>query len=169
MPAKKNKAKAAAARTKAASGSDQWAVAVYETATGDRPALDFLLDVPDSVRRELMVTVTAVCQRDPVKFRTMGERWTLMKKPAKKSDVDMRGIAEARDKEKNVLYRLFCLIDSAASTGRRVILIDGDSKPVSTAMPQSVYARVDGRRDDYWAAKRLATKPSNVSWWPGEG
>jgi hypothetical protein len=44
--------------------AQEWQVAVYETATGKRPALEYLgaAEVPDQPRHELMLTVLAVVQ-----------------------------------------------------------------------------------------------------------
>jgi hypothetical protein len=84
-----------------------WQVAVYEAATGERPALEYLGGdkVPDQPRRELVLTVLAVVQIGPLSFPTGTNRWRLMHKPSTKGQVDMSGIFEARDRHNRVLYR----------------------------------------------------------------
>lgn len=76
-----------------------WQVVVYETPNGRHPALEYLsaASVPDQPRRELLLTVFAVAEMGPLNFPTGTTRWRLMHKPAKKSNVDMSGIFEARD------------------------------------------------------------------------
>lgn len=97
-----SKARARGARP----ASKSWHVAVYKTADGKHPALEYLggVKVPDQPRRELLLTVLAVVQMGPLEFPTGTTRWRLMHKPAKKGDVDMSGIFEARDRHNRILY-----------------------------------------------------------------
>lgn len=76
-----------------------WQIVVYEASNGKCPALEYLsaASVPDQPRRELLLTVFAVAEMGPLNFPTGTTRWRLMHKPAKKGDVDMSGIFEARD------------------------------------------------------------------------
>jgi len=69
-----------------------WQIAVYETASGKRPALDYLIapNVPNQPLRELLLTVLAVAEMGPLNFPTGTKRWRLMHKPAKRGEVDMR-------------------------------------------------------------------------------
>jgi hypothetical protein len=64
------------------SASKTWQIAVYETAGGKRPALEYLggAKVPDQPRRELLLllTVLAVVQMGPLEFPTGTTRWRLM-------------------------------------------------------------------------------------------
>lgn len=146
-----------------------WQVAVYETANGKHPALEYLggRKVPDQPRRELLLTVLAVVQVGPLEFPTGTRRWQLMHKPSKKGEVDMSGIFEARDEHNRVLYRLFCLLDrDSPSHGPAVVLLGGGSKPDRTAMPQRIYRMIDGYRDDYRATRRVAELKTWPAWWP---
>ena len=149
--------------------SKDWQVAVYETAGGKHPALEYLggAKVPDQPRRELLLTVLAVVQVGPLEFPTGTKRWRLMRKPAKKGDVDMSGIFEARDEHNRVLYRLFCLLDrNAPIHGPAVVLLGGGSKPDRTTMPQRVYKTIDSYRDDYLMTRRVAAIKTWPVWWP---
>ena len=144
---------------------------VYETATGKRPALEYLgaAEVPDQSRRELMLTVLAVVQIGPLNFPTGTTRWRLMHKPSTKGQVDMSGIFEARDRHNRVLYRLFCIVDRQAIGGPSVVLLGGASKPDRTEMHQRIYRTIDGHRRDYRATHRVAEIKTWPGWWPQPG
>jgi len=156
-------------KARSSRSTESWHVAVYETADGKRPALEYLggAKLPDQPRRELLLTVLAVVQVGPLEFPTGTKRWRLMHKPSKKSDVDMSGIFEARDEHNRVLYRLFCLLDrKAAGHGPAVVLLGGGSKLDRTEMPQRVYRMIDGFREDYLATRRVAALKKWPAWWP---
>jgi hypothetical protein len=92
------------------------------------PAFEFLLDQPSAVRLQLLAIVDAV--------RTTGpDQW----KDSHSHD-SMHGacahLHEARDKHGQMLYRLYLLWQR---TAKRVVIIDGGSKPNSTALPDSFY------------------------------
>ena len=96
------------------------------------PAFDFLLDQPPAVRIQLLAIVDAV--------RTTGpDRW----KDTSSHD-SMHGscahLHEARDKHGQTLYRLYLLWQRSH---KRVVIIDGGSKPNSTTLPDPFY---DDRR-----------------------
>lgn len=150
------------------SAGKSWHVAVYETANGKRPALEYLggAKVPDQSRRELLLTVLAVVQMGPLEFPTGTTRWRLMHKPSKKGDVDMSGIFEARDRHNRILYRLFCLLDRKAPAGPAVVLLGGGSKPDRAEMPQRIYKTIDRYREDYLATRRVAALKTWPEWWP---
>lgn len=78
----------------------------------------------------------------------------------------MSGIFEIRDKQGDTLYRLFCLLDSAAQAhgflDSALVMLMLASKPVRTTMPQSVYRRVRAEADRYFA-----TSPRPVVLPPG--
>ncbi len=142
---------------------------MYETAGGKRPALEYLggAEVPNQPRRELLLTVLAVVQMGPLEFPTGTKRWRLMHKPAKRGDVDMSGIFEARDEHNRVLYRLFCLLDRKAFAHvPAVVLLGGGTKPDRTEMPQRVYRMIDRCREDYLATRRVAELKTWPEWWP---
>jgi hypothetical protein len=146
-----------------------WQLAVYETASGKRPVLDYLsaADVPDQPRRELLLTVLAVAEMGPLNFPTGTKRWRLMHKPAKKGEVDMSGIFEARDQHNRVLYRLFCVLDRNTPVhGPAIVLLGGGTKPDRTEMPQRVYRAIDRHRQDYLKTHRLAAIKTWPAWWP---
>jgi hypothetical protein len=92
------------------------------------PAFDFLLDQPPAVRIQLLAIVDAV--------RTTGpDRW----KDTSSHD-SMHGscahLHEARDKHGQTLYRLYLLWQRSH---KRVVIIDGGSKPNSTTLPDPFY------------------------------
>jgi len=146
-----------------------WQVAVYETATRKRPALEYLggTQAPAQPRRELLLTVLAVVQMGPLEFPTGTKRWRLMHKPSKKGDVDMSGIFEARDEHNRILYRLFCLLDrNAPAHCPQVVLLGGANKPNRSEMPQRIYKMIDHYRYDYLATRRVAELKTWPKWWP---
>jgi hypothetical protein len=151
---------------------EQWQPVFYETARGQRPAWDFLdsEEMPDEVRRELLVTIRAVLQVGPPRFPTSTPRWHLMHKPTSKKDVDLSGICEARDKHSDMLYRLFCLIDRNAPTYGltlpSLVLLGGVVKPTRTEASQAEYRRIDRYRMDYRATHRVARRRGGSEWWP---
>jgi len=53
------------------------------------------------------------------------------------------------------LHRLLCLLDRNHPDGPAPVVLDGDSKPNRTAMPESVYQRVRERRDKYHASRSV--------------
>lgn len=131
-----------------------WQTVIYQTAAGDRPAVDYLTDeaMPDTVRRELLVTIAAVTKMGPPRFPTSTPRWSIMRKDKTKGagSVDMSGICEARDKHAKLLYRLFCVIDRHAPdhglAAPSLVLLNGTTKPDNTVVPSSEYELVDGYR-----------------------
>ena len=115
----------------------------------------------------MLLTVLAVVQMGPLEFPTGTKRWRLMHKPARKGDVDMSGIFEARDEHNRVLYRLFCLLDRKAPTdGPAVVLLGGGTKPDRTEMPQRIYRVIDQHRNEYLATRRVAELQTWPVWWP---
>lgn len=160
MTKRKNRSSPIAARS--------WQIAVYETEDGKRPALEYLggAEVPDQPRRELSLTVLAVVQLGPLEFPTGTKRWQLMHKPAKKGQVDMSGIFEARDQHSRALYRLFCVVDRQAIGGPAVVLLAGATKPDRTEMSQRIYRTIDRYREDYRARSRVAEIKTWPSGWP---
>lgn len=173
---KGNKPKQAAKATTATTApalalAPAWQIVAYQAEDKTLPALDWLLgSVPKDVRLELFKTLAAVSARDPRTFRSLGERWTFMRKSKNKGEVDMSGIAEVRDKNRNLLYRLFCVVDTNAADrgldGASIVLLDGGVKEVRTKMQQSVYRRIDARRKDYNKTRRVAETDDYPAWWP---
>jgi hypothetical protein len=53
------------------------------------------------------------------------------------------------------LHRLFCLLDRNHPDEPALVMLDGNSKPNRTAMPESVYRRVRERRDAYHAGRSV--------------
>jgi hypothetical protein len=67
---------------------------------------------------------------------------------------EMNGLYEVRvDGPPNrTHYRLFCVLDTKAKgRGPLLVIIDGERKPFRTEMPNKVYRRVRGYRDEYCA------------------
>jgi hypothetical protein len=151
---------------------ERWQPVFYQTARGQRPAWDFLVgkDTPREVRKELLVTIGAVIQVGPPRFPTSTARWHLMHKAARKNEVDLSGICEARDKHSDTLYRLFCLIDRDAPTHGlalpSLVLLGGVIKPIRTEAPQSEYRRIDRYRNDYRTTHRVGRGQGGAEWWP---
>jgi hypothetical protein len=163
------------AKTKARrSAAADWQTVIYETPAGDRPAVDYLTDeaMPDTVRRELLVTIAAVTKMGPPRFPTSTPRWRIMRKDKTKGagSVDMSGICEARDKHAKLLYRLFCIIDRDAPdhglAAPSLVLLSGTTKPDNTVVSISEYQLVDDYRNDYRATHRIAKDAEGSAFWP---
>ena len=126
--------------------------------------------MPTAVREQLLVIVASVLNVGPPRFPTSTSMWRLMHKPKKKGEVDLSGICEARDKHSKALYRLFCVLDrDAPEYGKEaplLVLLAGVEKPDKTAVPQAKYRAVDRMRDDYLAARRVASRGTEGLWWP---
>ena len=68
---------------------------------------------------------------------------------------NMAGLYEVRCRHGDQLHRLFCLLDRNHPEGPALVMVDGDSKPNRTAMPEAVYRRVRERRDAYEATRSV--------------
>lgn len=119
------------------------------------PARAFLNALPLSPRAGLRATIVAVRDRPPPSFPTGSHAWRLMHKPAKKGEVDMSGIFEARDRHARKLYRLFCVLDSRAPehglAASALVMLSGTVKNVGEEVPQAVYREVRRQADRYFA------------------
>jgi hypothetical protein len=119
------------------------------------PARAFLNSLPVSPRAGLRATIVAVRDRPPPSFSTGSQAWQLMHKPAKKGQVDMSGIFEARDRHHRKLYRLFCVLDSRAPEhgldAPALVMLSGTVKNVGEEVPQAVYREVRRQADRYFA------------------
>jgi hypothetical protein len=112
------------------------------------PTEDFLDRCPDAVRDDLIAIIDAVAASPPPQF-TGGGMWEAM-------HGQMSGFFEARTRGPDRrLYRLFCLLERQAPglDEPSIIVIDGLSKPVGTALSAADYARVKALGDEY--RKRL--------------
>lgn len=110
------------------------------------PGRTFLESVPVRIRAQFEAIVIAVAKAPPHKFAG-GGKWEAMHGV-------MNGLYEVRvDGPPNRRhYRLFCILDSKAK-GRApmLVILDGEAKPFRTEMPDKVYRRVRGYRDEYLA------------------
>ena len=114
------------------------------------PGHDFLESCPIPVRRVLKEILASVASAPPPAF-TGGGMW-------KATHGDLRGYHEVRARHGRLLYRLFCRLDRDPATERRLVtVVDGAVKPVGTALPPAVYARVRRYGDEY-----LARSPRSV-------
>lgn len=130
----------------------EWQAFFYEEADGTRPAYDYLGSIPRSARETLYAILVAVKNRPPYSFPTQSPMWSAMRN---EGGVDMSGIYEARDKHRDRLYRVFCVLDRNAPepgvAAPALVILSGDDKPVRTKMPKAVYRRVRVQADRYWA------------------
>jgi hypothetical protein len=98
------------------------------------PASDFLDSCPPAVLKRAIAVLDSVRDAPPLTFRG-GGYWEAMH--------DMDGFYEVRIDNKNVHYRLFCLLDKKG--GRKgldanaIVIIDGDSKPFGTTLSKRRY------------------------------
>lgn len=119
---------------------ESWQVAFFIRHPDDdraqrAPGLDFRDSCPVRIQQTLRNVLYAVAAAPPARFRG-GGMWEAM-------HGDMRGWYEVRVRHGRLLYRLYCLLDRDPSTGRGLlVVVDGAAKPVGTAVPPAVYARV---------------------------
>jgi hypothetical protein len=66
--------------------ANDWQTVVYETSSGARPAIEYLMDsaMPAAVRRELLVTIAAITKMGPPRFPTSTQRWRIMRNDKRK-------------------------------------------------------------------------------------
>jgi hypothetical protein len=136
--------------------SKEWALAMYQTASGEVPSRTFLLECPKSVRLQLLAILIAVRDGPPTSFPA-SNMWHVMKD-------DMKGFHEARDEHDGMLYRVFCVLDRHAQDhgldAPLVVLISGGSKKVQTRMHQAIYVEAKSCRSDYDATRRRQVQAS---------
>ncbi len=68
---------------------------------------------------------------------------------------EMAGIYEVRCRQGGQLHRLCFVLDRNHPDGPALVMLDGDSKPNRSAMPESVYRRVRERRNEYHTRRRV--------------
>jgi hypothetical protein len=88
---------------------------------------------PAKPASQVIAVVKAVRDAPPPAFAG-GGKWGAM-------HGEMAGIYEVRCRQGDQLHWLFCLLDRNHPDGPALVMLDGDSKPNRTAMPESVYHR----------------------------
>jgi hypothetical protein len=125
--------------------AQSWINVFYAEADRSVPARTFLDECPPTARQTLLAIVVAVRDAPPPSFPA-SMHWHVMTR-------DMRGIYEARDRQGNLLYRLFCLLDRKAPehglSAPALVLLSGGVKPVREEMDPRTYAAVRKQRDRY--------------------
>ncbi len=124
-----------------------WRDGIFVAADGRKPADEWLLQLPAKPAAEVIAVVKAVRDAPPPAFAG-GGKWEAM-------HGEMAGIYEVRCRQGDQLHRLFCVLDRNHPKGPVLVMLDGDSKPHRTAMPESVYERVRERRDSYRAGRNV--------------
>lgn len=119
----------------------------YVTPDGRKPAEDWLQQLPTKPASEVIAVVIAVRDAPPPAFAG-GGKWEAM-------HGEMAGVYEVRARYGDQLHRMFCLLDRNHPDGPALVMLDGDSKPNRTAMPEAVYRRVRRQRDDYLDERRV--------------
>ncbi len=119
----------------------------FVTADGSKPAEEWLRQLAAKPAAEVIAVVKAVRDAPPPAFAG-GGKWEAM-------HGEMAGIYEVRCRQSDQLHRLFCLLDRNHPDGPALVMLDGDSKPHRTAMPESVYRRVREQRDAYQATRSV--------------
>lgn len=131
----------------APSPKPSWRDGFYLSPNGRKPAEEWLEKLPSKPAAEVIAVVLAVRDAPPPAFAG-GGKWEAM-------HGEMAGIYEVRTRHGAQLHRLFCLLDRNHPHGPALVMLDGDSKPNRTAMPEAVYRRVREQRDDYLAERRV--------------
>ncbi len=112
-----------------------WEVAwLVVTREGERvmPAYEFLRDVPETSKELLLGVIDAVrSMNGPDKWHDQNLH--------KSMKGDLADLHEARDKQGETLYRLFVKWQREE---RRVVLIDGRTKPNSTVLSEDEYRAI---------------------------
>jgi hypothetical protein len=126
----------------------EWANVFYVTRDGSVPAQEFLDECPTTARQTLLAIVVSVRDSPPPSYPP-SMHWQVMRG-------DMRGIYEARDRQGNMLYRLFCVLDRKGTDhgldAPGLVLLSGGVKPVREEMHPRTYARVRQERDEYMSS-----------------
>ncbi len=84
-----------------------------------------------------------------------------MRKPAKKGEVDMSGIFEARDRHQRKLYRLFWMLDSRAPEppAPALVMLSARSRTSANRCRRAVYRKVRRQADRYFATSPRLVVP----------
>jgi hypothetical protein len=112
----------------------QWSVEwLIKTDGGQRsiPAIDFLRTQPKSPRLQLLAILEAV--------RTVGPDGWKDRHSHRSMEGDLAHLHEARDRQDQMLYRLFLLWQRSQG---RVVVIDGRAKPNGTLLPDAEYVAI---------------------------
>lgn len=130
----------------------EWAAEFYLHADSSVPAETFLDSCP--VGNRLLAIVEAVRSYPPPSFPP-SPMWHVM-------TGGMGGIYEARARHKNMLHRLFCLLDANAESfgleAPTLALLGGGTKLVGKAMEGDVYREIIAYRDRYLDSKSRPIK-----------
>jgi len=110
-----------------------------------QPAEDFILALSDEEAGRLFGFVDNIASDWPLR-RAAGTDWKPLRGPA-------TGCHEVRLRVWKNLHRLFVRLDGE---GRRLVLLDGETKRVDALLPDAVYRRVGRFRDDYIATRRVS-------------
>lgn len=109
------------------------------------PAFVQFAKFPDAIRRRILAVLKAVAEAPPTKFAG-GGMWEAMHD-------EMSGYFEVRVKNKGLLYRAFCLLDTLADPEVHpkpiLAVIDAEVKKDGTSLPSSRYATVRALGDEY--------------------
>jgi hypothetical protein len=108
----------------------EWLV-VLEQGERHVPAFEFLLLQPASVRVQLLAIVDAVRTTGPDRWRDTTSHDSMHGTCAQ--------LHEARDRHGQTLYRLYLRWQR---NERRVVVINGGTKPKATALPEGFYDRI---------------------------
>jgi hypothetical protein len=110
VPQKRGKAKSSNPSTIPPS-KKKWIAIYYKDGSGRAPARDSLraADFPKNVRLAVEARAKAVRDAPPAPFPGGSPVWSPMTRDREKGRVDMSGIFEIRDKQRDTLYRLFCV------------------------------------------------------------
>jgi hypothetical protein len=134
--------------------AEDWQIEfLKDSRTGRVPAREFLDEVPDEPAAELLATLQAVeGTRPPFAFRG-GARWQAM-------SGDMSGWFEARDKHKQLLYRLFVRLDRdpPGLPHNAIVVVDGGVKRNESAFTDEFYADLRDQWERY-----VASTPRSVA------
>jgi len=142
-----------------------WAPAFFKTTPARSPAPEEIParhwlthEVPKPVRIMMIAIINSVVAAPPSAFRP-SNYWHAMHD-------DMAGIHEARDEHDGSLYRLFCVVDRAATQNGipqpLVALLGGGIKADNDVMDAAVYSEIRGYRDIY-----VASNPRQIVLPPG--
>jgi hypothetical protein len=128
------------------SPDQDWTIEFYLAADLRTPGSAFLNGCP--VGRRLEAIIESVRAYPPYKYPTT-LMWHAMR-------LDMKGIHEARARNRNLLHRLFCVLDKDQENilgGPAIIVLGGGTKPMNSAMDSDVYEAILEAKDRYWATK----------------
>ena len=125
----------------------RWTDGFFVTQEGRCPAEEWLLELPDRPAARIVAVVRAVRDAPPTTFAG-GGMWEAMHGA-------MTGIHEVRVRVGKDLHRLFCLLDRDHPAGPILVMLDGRTKSVGTALDARDYRSILALQQQYRSSRAV--------------